>query len=213
MIICLEGINGSGKTSLAQTLIGCWIADGGRSAAKAEPVVSTQFGRDVRTAIMDTEGLNPEAEALAFAASRLQAAAGIRAADEALIVLERWAGAVVAYGNVAGTHPPLLSALESVLSAAVPVDYTILVDVPGSTADERLAVQSDTNRFETQGAAYLERVRQSYLDWSRTRECTVVSGQLPQEEAVTWATEFLASVRSGRPLPTNPDYVVTPENQ
>ncbi|MFJ6392827.1 dTMP kinase [Streptomyces sp. NPDC091972] len=194
MIICLEGINGSGKTSLAQILMDSWLAAGGRTAVKAEPVQSTAFGRDVRTAIMETGDLNPEAEALAFASARLHAADAIDPAAEDLVVLERWAGAVVAYGTVAGTDSLLLSALESVLSASVAIDRTVVVDVPGLVAAERLATQSDTNRFETMGADYLEQVRQSYLDWGRNHECVVVPGTLPHNDAQAWATELVSSL-------------------
>ncbi|MFE7935700.1 hypothetical protein ACFU6S_44675, partial [Streptomyces sp. NPDC057456] len=132
--------------------------------------------------------------ALAFASARLHAADALTPAPEDLVVLERWAGAVVAYGTVAGTDSLLLSALESVLSSSMVVDCTVVVDVPGETAAERLAVQTDTNRFETMGSDYLEQVRQSYLDWAGRRDCVIVPGTLPRDEAESWAAELVNSL-------------------
>jgi dTMP kinase len=197
VIICLEGINGSGKTSLAEILMDRWLTLGGCTATKFDPVQGTAFGQSVCTAIMDTADLNPEAETLAFASARLHAAPIITPEAKDLIVLERWAGAVTAYGTVSGTDPALLSALESVLLASMAINHTVLVDVPGQTATERLSIQSGKNRFETIGADYLENVRQSYLDWAHRRRAMVVSGTMSLVESAAWASDLINSFLNG----------------
>ena len=112
---------------------------------------------------------------------------------ETLIVLERWAGAVIAYGAVAGTNPFLLRARESVLVAALPVDHTILLDVPGTLAAARLAELPGTNRFETIGSDYLERVRRQYRAWASMRHIPVLNGRLPTKDLAAQITDLLGA--------------------
>ncbi|GAA2451776.1 dTMP kinase [Actinomadura vinacea] len=178
MIVCVEGVNGSGKTTLAGALLGMWTYGHARAI---DPVQHTVFGDTVRTAIMAATGLMADAETLAFASARLHTA-GMLAATRCppmteLLVLERWAGAVVAYGTVAGASPFLLRALEGSLAGALPVDVTVLVDVPGDVAEARLKRLGDRNRFETLGGGYLERVRRQYLAWASIRQVPVINGQ------------------------------------
>jgi dTMP kinase len=201
MIVCLEGINGSGKTTLAAALVAHWRAARGAVAGLAEPVQRTDFGRTVRSAIMNTHDLDIQAETLAFTSARLHAArslhqdAEVRGAE--LVVLERWAGAVVAYGTAVGTDHALLDALEGVLTAALPIDRTVLVDVSGALASDRLRAETAPNRFETIGPDYLERVRAGYLTWAGRRDVTVVSGALPPERVAAWAAELVDGLVAG----------------
>ncbi|MFG2245802.1 dTMP kinase [Spirillospora sp. NPDC048823] len=176
--MCVEGINGSGKTTLANVLVGMWPSG---YAQAIDPVQHTVFGDTIRTAIMTVTSLAADAETLAFASARLHTA-GILAGNRCpppqhLVVLERWAGAVVAYGTVAGASPFLLRALEGSLTGAIPVDVTMLVDVPGDVAEDRLIRLGGRNRFETLGPGYLERVRRQYLAWASIRQVPVINGQ------------------------------------
>jgi dTMP kinase len=197
MIICLEGINGSGKSTLADAIVEQWTAATGGTAQRVEPVQATGFGRSVRAAIMAAGDLNVDAEALAFGSARLHAAAILRPiamSPNELIVLERWAGAVMAYGAAVGTNPVLLHMVESALLEAMPIHHTMVVDVTGRTAAERLVTQQNTNRFEVQGAAYLERVRQEYLLWARRQGVAVVDGQQPEPQARTCAEQTVEAL-------------------
>jgi dTMP kinase len=177
MITCIEGINGSGKTTLARALVEGWPH--GRAAA-IDPVQHTTYGQAVRAVIMAADGLTADSETLAFASARLHTA-GILAPARCppageMIILERWAGAVVAYGTVAGASPFLLRALEAALTGALPADVTVLLDAPGEIAEARVTRLGDRNRFETQGAGYLERVRRQYLAWASIRQIPVING-------------------------------------
>jgi thymidylate kinase len=202
MIICLEGINGCGKSTLAAAIAERWGALGKGRPLLADVIRDTSFGRQVRTAIMNATELDVDAESCAFVSARLHGAAQLRRAAEAgqndLIVLERWSGAVVAYGTAVAVSPRLLDALESVLAAALPVDRTFLVDVPGAVAARRLAEQTDTNRFEARAPEYLEQarleqVRQEYLSWANARGIPVISGMLPGPELSAKAADTVAA--------------------
>ncbi len=196
MIICIEGINGSGKTTLARALTDRWTY--GQSTA-IDPVQHTTFGQTIRTAIMAADGLTADAETLAFASARLHTAGTLAPAlcppPGEMIILERWAGAVAAYGTVAGASPFLLRALEAALTGALPVDVTILLDTPGDIAEARVARLGGRNRFETQGSGYLEQVRRQYLAWASIRQIPVINGQ-QHPAAVTRQVSDLISHRA-----------------
>ncbi|MCD0453353.1 hypothetical protein LO762_29850 [Actinocorallia sp. API 0066] len=188
MIVCLEGVNGAGKTTLANSLILLWTS--GRAQA-IDPVQHTRYGTAIRTALMSAEKLSADAESLAFASSRMATASALKPQPLDLIVLERWAGAVVAYGTVAGTSPFLLRSLEAALAGALPVDVTVLVDLPGAAAHERVTSLEDTNRFETQGPRYLERVRRQYLAWASLRQVPVINGLRDQAAIVDQVADLI----------------------
>jgi thymidylate kinase len=197
VIVCLEGVNGCGKTTLAGALTSWWSGP----AEVADPVQATGFGRHVRSAIMDAAGLTADAETLAFVSARLDGATALDGvAHDGLLVLERWGGAVVAYGSVAGSNPFLLNSLESVLAGALPVDLTILIDVPGTVAASRLAsMEEAANRFETIGPDYLEHVRRSYLAWATMRHVPVIAGTDPTEQQLHTIRDLITLRTTHRP--------------
>lgn len=191
MIVCLEGVNGSGKTTVARNLTRAWTARGG-TAAHLDPVQHTPFGRQVRAAIMAATDLDADAETLAFTSARLHAAprmAELSQQPRSLVVVERWAAAIAAYGHVAGSAPALIEALETALTEALPIDHMFIVDTPGEEATRRLRSEPDPNRFETRGSAYLEKVRQAYLSWARDHGAVILDTVM-QEHADAWADRF-----------------------
>lgn len=185
MIVCLEGINGAGKSTLARLLTERWLAGGGELAEVVDATEASHFGQEVRSAIMNADGLNEWAENLAFASARIAGFATIAerfvGVPGRLCVIERWSGAVIAYGRAVGTSESILQFLESALMNSAAIDTMLLVDVSGEIAAGRLRQQADTNRFETKGDVYLERVRQEYLTWARGRGVRIIGGDLSIE--------------------------------
>ncbi len=206
MIVCVEGINGSGKTTLAGALLQGWFH--GRAQA-IDPVQHTAFGKTVRAAIMAADALTADAETLAFASARLHTAEMLAPArcppPGEMVILERWAGAVVAYGTVAGASPFLLRALEASLAGALPVDVTVLIDTPGEIAEARVARLGDRNRFETREPGYLERVRRQYLAWASIRQIPVINGQQDPATVAGQVTRLISqrAAASGIPAKEN----------
>jgi thymidylate kinase len=79
-------------------------------------------------------------------------------------VLERWSLAIGAYGTADGARPQLISELQATLESLLAVDLTLLLDLHGEAAIERLAMLPKRNRFELRGQAYLDRVAQAYRE-------------------------------------------------
>src|SRR6266542_2854592 len=69
VIVCLEGTNGCGKTTLAHALAERWRAEGG-TAQIIDPMLATDFGKQLRGAVMDAvrhDEISGDTETLAFA--------------------------------------------------------------------------------------------------------------------------------------------------
>lgn len=183
MILCIEGVNGSGKSTVAEALVRSLEALS-RPAKRIDPANLTSFGKTVRRAILDTpaDQLSADAEALAFTAARMQAAPSLKYEEKfTTVVLERWAGAPVAFGKATGVDDALLDKLSALMTKALAPDKVLLLDVPGKVAADRLANAPNKNRFETAGASSLEKIRQGYLAWARANNVPVVDGTAERE--------------------------------
>lgn len=145
-----------------------------------DPMRHTKFGQSVYNLIMREQELDMTAEALAFGSARLHAASQIVDLQydslRDLVILERWDGAIVAYGSAVGVNPSLLATLEATLASALHVDIRIFLDVSADAAATRLSRQSETNRFETSGVHYLAKVRGGYKDWVNLRNVPIFDG-------------------------------------
>ncbi len=204
MIVCLEGTNGCGKTTLAHALAERWRAEGG-TAQIIDPTLATDFGKQLRAAVMDAvrhDEISGDTETLAFAAARLQSTRTLRCVGRQpadLLIVERWTAALIAYGAVAEANQTLLSAIRDVLDAALPIEGTAYLDVPGAVAQHRLARQTEHNRFETLGSGYLENVRGHYLSWAASNGIPTIDGTRPPHEVAHHAWHALALDRRNEP--------------
>jgi len=78
---------------------------------------------------------------------------------------DRFTDASFAYqGAGRGLPESRIEALEELAQRGLQPDLTILLDVPVATGLQRAAGRGSEDRFETESLAFLERVRQSYLD-------------------------------------------------
>jgi dTMP kinase len=177
-VIVIEGINGAGKSSVAAFVksalrtarIPCLVAD-----PAAFGLVGQLLRRQIVQATFDQ---NADLDAVLFAALRTE---GVRqiikevGADSATIVLlERWSLALAAYGAADGARRQLISELRTVLQEAITVDLTVLLDINGYIASDRLASVRESNRFEMRGPVYLDDVARFYRHFARQEARTEI---------------------------------------
>jgi len=162
VLITLEGIDGSGKSSLLSALE--------KSLSDLSPVFTrepgaTWVGEQVRRAI--AERADPVTEALLFAAdhaAHLEAVVRPALAAGRLVISDRYTDSRYAYqsATLEGIIPDPLGWLKAVHDGwTVPPDRTVLLVLPVAEALRRKSGKGVSEHFEE--ATLLERVQENYL--------------------------------------------------
>lgn len=172
--LALEGVEGSGKSTVAEILAGRL------SAAGIEPVVvrepgGTPLGEDIRRLLLHAGDMTAWAEAALFAAQRAQLAAevvGPSLERGAWVVSDRSYYSSLAYqGGARGLGIDRVRALnEAVLDGVVP-DLVAVLDLDPA---EGLARQLDTDRIGGAGLDFQRRVARAYRGLASTEPDRVV---------------------------------------
>jgi dTMP kinase len=165
-LIAVEGIDGSGKTSLVRLLA---AEDGGTGAltVTSEPG-STVLGAELRRLLLerDLPPVAERAEALLMAADRAQHVAEVVAPALAAgrwVVTDRFSGSTLAYqGYGRGLDLDELRLLVGWATGGLAPDLNVLVDVPLAVAQARRQT-GQNDRLESLDGAFHDRVRRGYL--------------------------------------------------
>jgi dTMP kinase len=189
VFIALEGIDGSGKSTHFRLLVQYLRRCGYAVCATREPG-GTRIGERVRAILLDPghRELAPLAElALIYAARAQHLAEVIRPAlaQGKVVVSDRYnlsSFAYQGYGRKLGLG--LVGAMDAIVCGKTQPDLTLIFDVPARVALRRAT--SHRSRFEREGVAFQERVRQGYLALAaqRRRVKTIpTDGPAPEVQA------------------------------
>jgi len=190
--ITLEGGEGAGKSVQAKRLEEKLKGTGLDVVQTREPGGSPH-AEVLREAILSgfAAQFGPEAEALAFAAARIDhLAQTIRPALErgAWVVCDRFADSTRAYQGVAGKLPAgFIACLEHVAVGANAPDLTLILDIPPDAGLARAANRREgegADRFESEGLAFHETLRRAFLEIAAAepRRCVVIDALKREEE-------------------------------
>lgn len=175
--IVIEGIDGSGKTTLANRIA---EAVGGADIT-FEPTKS-KLGSALRSGSFGE--IPPAAEALLFAADRAIHTEEIKKALDSgrWVICDRYLGSTVAYQSASFGDAADWDWLLSMQSKSVITpDLTILLDIDPEKGLSRVTTRGEElSRFEK--LDFLKRVRSAYLRLSEILDYQVVDASQPQEE-------------------------------
>ena len=168
LFIALEGIDGSGKSTIARRLV-CAIRDSGRDAILTREPGGTAIGEQVRSVLLghDSAAMLPQTETLLFAAARAQHVGEvIRPALErdTVVVTDRFTDSSLAYQSGGrGLDMHAVVAAQELATAGLVPDLKILLDLPVEVALRRRLANSDqTNRLDRETLQFHTRVRDAY---------------------------------------------------
>ena len=168
LFIALEGIDGSGKSTIAERLVRAFIAEGRSTILTREPG-GTALGEQIRSMLLgdNSVGMLPQTELLLFAAARAQLVGEIiRPALEAgsVVITDRFTDSSMAYqwgGRELGKDAVI--AVQQMATGDLAPDLKILLDLPVETAlSRRLADPDETNRLDREAVRFHARVRAAY---------------------------------------------------
>jgi len=202
--ITLEGIEGAGKSTVAQLILQWLLLARGITARVTREPGGTPLAERVRKIVLERgqEAVSSQAETLLmFAARSIHVENLIRPtlARGEWVICDRFTDATRAYqGYGRGIDPAWIEQLAGAVHGDLQPDCTLLLDLPVAVglARARGRAGSAADRFESEVEAFFERVRAGYLTVARREPQRIrvidASGTLPEVTAqVTRALEAL----------------------
>lgn len=166
MFFCFDGVDGVGKSTQIGLLTKLLSEQNGEVVTCRDPG-TTPLGEKLRGLLLDRHGMSihRRSEMLMYMAARAQMVEEvIRPAIEAgkHVISDRFLLANVVYqGWAGGLSREEILAVGEVTVAGIKPDLNIILDMPADAAGKR--IQREPDRMEAQGLAYMERVREGFL--------------------------------------------------
>ena len=188
VFICVEGLDGSGKTTQAQILAER-LNKSRRAMYTAEPSHG-KTGTFIRECCLyEKQRLPTAVEALLFAADRIEHVENEikpALAEGKLVICDRYVYSSIAYQGSAGLD---LEWIRKINSYALKPDFAIFIDVPPERVLERLRRRKSVmETLEIQ-----RKVREVYLDLVKSGELILVDGDKTRDEV---ASTLLSKVQN-----------------
>lgn len=202
LLITVEGVEGSGKTTVAHQLAE-WLHQQGFTVTLTQEPGGTPFSDRIRDLLLSPEGRSAWTEVFLFLASRAEHVAKvIRPALERgeIVVCDRFTDSTLAYqGFGLGLPVEVLTELNRLATNRIKPDLTLLLDIE---PEEGLKRVQRTTIFEQRDLPFHQRVRWGYLQLARKEpnRIKVVNAHEPLEavmaQAKQWVEEALRQWRS-----------------
>ncbi len=167
--ITLEGGEGAGKSTNAR-FIKAWLEQRGREVILTREPGGSPLAEAIRGVVLDSwaEGVPPLTEALLMFAARsahLEATVLPALAAGKDVICDRFVDSSYAYqGAGHGFSLPRLESLEAMVLGDLRPDLTIVFDLDPEVGLQRARHRGEQNRFEDETLAFMQRVRQAFLD-------------------------------------------------
>ncbi|MEJ2683588.1 MAG: dTMP kinase [Candidatus Sulfobium sp.] len=209
IFISVEGIEGTGKTTLAGFLAEYLQGKGLRVTQTEEPG-GTSIGRKIRELLLSPENgeMDPVTELLLYNASRVQhireiIMPALERGD--VVITDRFSDSTMAYqGYGRGIDVKLIDSLDLISTQRLRPDITILLDIDVQTGLRRNREINKDDRIEREDVAFHGRVRNGFIHIAaqsperiRMVDCSVPVETVRQNVAAI-IDEFLEEWKAGR---------------
>jgi len=191
--VALEGVDGSGKSTVGQALLEALDRRGIEAILVREPG-GTAVGEAVRSLLLDSQTLDDWAEVFLFAAQRAELARDViqPALDSGTwVISDRSYYSSIAYqGRARGLGEDKVRTInETGLDGVVP-DFVFILDVDPALALNR---QDAPDRIGKEGIEFQSAVRDAYLELAKNEDkVTLLDGDLTVEEMISRIIEVIA---------------------
>lgn len=177
LLISIEGVEGSGKTTHCR-LLGQWLTARGLEVVLTSEPDGTPLGSAIRR-FFEQDGMPPTplTQTFLFMAARQQHVAQVvrpALARGAVVVSDRYADATLAYqGFGGGMELEIIRDLNALATGGVMPDLTILLDLDPAEGIRRIS-DRPLDAFEKMDMGFHRRVREGYLEIARAEKNRVV---------------------------------------
>lgn len=169
MIIVLEGIDNSGKTTIAKFLYDYFQSQGKRVTISRE--LTTKVGEVIKDCIKN-EGLSSISKTFLFAADRqirLEQLKDIDNPDE-ITIFDRYLHSAIVYREAEGLNGVWVKEINRYVPKS---DFSFYIDI---TPEESIKRNTDTKFNIPYTLTQLDKVRKAYLDYVNKGELTLING-------------------------------------
>jgi dTMP kinase len=200
-LITIEGLDGAGKTTLAERLVPA-LAERGVDVERLREPGGVELSERIRTLVKDP-GLrvDPRAEALLYAAARAQLCAErVAPLLEAgrWVLLDRFVDSSLAYqGAGRGLGVEAVRAINDFGTGGLVPDRTLLLSVDTGTRDTRQASRGEApDRLEREDAAFFAAIAAAYdeLAAAEGERIRVLDASAAPDDVLAQALRALADV-------------------
>ncbi len=178
VFICIEGLDGSGKTTQAKRLVRALRRKGFDVAYTTEPTAG-KVGKLIRRFVLDREKRIPTAlEALLFAADRVdhvESEVKPLLKQGKIVICDRYVYSTLAYQGAAGLD---LGWIDTINQYALKPNVTLFIDVPVNVVVKRFKKKKTVMENRTN----MEKVREIYLKLVKQQRLTFIDGDKPVAE-------------------------------
>ncbi len=201
LLITIEGIDGAGKTTLAEALRGA-LAEQGIEARLVREPGGVELSERLRELLGDPAlRVAPRAEALLYAAARAQLVHELLVpllAAGGIVLMDRFADSSLAYqGAARGLGIERVRALNDFATAGVRPQRTLLLALDPELAAARLAAKGAApDRLEREPSAFFAEIASAYeqLAAAEPDRFRVLDASAPRQDVLAAALDALADL-------------------
>jgi dTMP kinase len=209
VFIALEGIDGSGKSTVAAAVVRRLRDQFTQEVILTREPGGTPLGEGVRALVLSAASadITPVAELLLFSAARAQHVARViepQLQRGSIILCDRFTDSTLAYQwGGRGVPRETIEAAQALATGGVTPDLRVLLDLPVSVSLARRHADTESvNRFDAEQLTFHQSVREAYLNLARSQpdEWLVIDANQSPEAVVEttyrmlspWLRAFLA---------------------
>jgi dTMP kinase len=177
MLICIEGINGSGEGTNANILLQRLKAEGYNASLISFPDYKTPIGLEIKNFLKGKRDFRPEIRQFLYAANRWERKENIERwlKEGRIVVANRYTPSGLAYGLANNLDLEWMLSLERGLPGA---DLIVVIDVSVATHFKR-TVKKDVYESDK---TFLTKVRASYKKLAKQFKWQVINGERSLEK-------------------------------
>ena len=194
MFIALEGVEGSGKSTLSKKLAQKIKNEIGKEVVLTREPGGTTIGKEIRKLLLERRDINLSslAETFLFAADRAEHVQGIiepALAKNNFVITDRYYYSTLAYqGYARGLDLDLLKKICKLAIAGVEPDLIFLLDLPVELGLKRAKSREENwTKFEEEELDFHKKVRSGFLELSKENNFTIIDASLSPEEILNKA--------------------------